>query len=304
MFAWAEAAARLPGAADHRLFPAVTGIIGWGAGLRGDLEAADAWAESGLAATCGPDDPRALGPLEVLMHTALWQGRLDECLGYAERASRLTDDPYELVPHYVPCLALTYAGRPAEALARLDAVQAVADRLGNPTMRALVHYCQGEALLELDPTRAGTPLEQAVTLAAEVGNHMVSGIADVSLISLRARHGDASSQAARSFLGVIDRLHGAGDWTHLWTGLRGLVTMLERAGQSEDAAVLLGAVRGAANAPPIYGEDLERLAEAERRLAEQLDRDVLAAAQARGRAMDDNVAIAVARAAIQRCADT
>jgi hypothetical protein len=216
----------------------------------------------------------------------------------------LTDDPYELVPHYVPCLALTYAGRPAEALARLDAVQAVADRLGNPTMRALVHYCQGEALLELDPTRAGTPLEQAVTLAAEVGNHMVSGIADVSLISLRARHGDASPQAARSFLGVIDRLHGAGDWTHLWTGLRGLVTMLERAGQSEDAAVLLGAVRGAANAPPIYGEDLERLAEAERRLAEQLDRDVLAAAQARGRAMDDNVAIAVARAAIQRCADT
>lgn len=302
LFTWAEAVAELPGASAHPDFPAVAGMAGWGAGLRGDLEAAATWVDRGLEALDTPDDARVVFPLEVRMHLDMWQGRIDDCLATAERAAAATDDPAEFFPHTVPILALTYAGRPDEALARAEEIEPVAARLGNPTMRGLVLYGRGEALLETAPQQAADPLEQAADLAAAVDNRMLLGVVDVSLISLQARHGD-STEALRSFTGMIDRLHEAGDWTHLWTGLRGLVEVLARLGCDEPAGVLLGAVRGAVNAPPVYGEDAERLAAVEAELDERLGADAVAGLQARGRALTNDEAVRFARHAIETCGE-
>lgn len=291
--AWAEVVAELPSAAGHPLLPVVAGVAGWATGLRGDLDAADAWAQRGIDAV-DDHDPRALVPLEVRMHTALWQGHLDVCLHAAERAAALTDDPYELVAHYVPGLALTYAGRAEEALQRLEPVQVAADRHGNPTMRALVRYAQGEALAAIDPARALRPLEAAAELAAQVDSRMVLGVVDVALVSLEVRHGDGRG-ALSTFVEVIDRLHRGGDGTHLWTGLRGLVEVLARLGADEEAAVVLAAVREADGAPPAYGEDAERLVALEDELRRRLGDEVLRSGLARGRAMTANEAIAFAR---------
>ena len=295
----AEAVSHLPGAEEHAAFPTVAGMAGWGVGLRGDLDAAVDWTDRGLAVLDGDDDPRAAPPLEVRMHTCMWQGDIDGCLEAAAWGRRVAKDPYELVPHYIPGLALTYAGRPEEALTHGEDAQAAADRLGNPSMRAMVRYARGEALLELDPPRALRPLQQAAELAAEVDNRMVLGVVDVSLVSLQARHGEAR-EALDTFVAVIDRLHDAGDWTHLWTGLRGLVGVLIQIGGDEDAGVLLGAVHEADNAPPVYGEDAKRLAAADAELAGRLGPADLADAQARGCAMTDHEAIAFAQAAIGR----
>ncbi len=106
---------------------------------------------------------------------------------------------------------------------------------------------------------------------------------------------------ATTFAAVIDALQGAGDWTHLWTGVRSLVVLLARLEQNEPAGVLLGAVRGADSAPPVYGEDSERLAEVQARLEQRLGGEALAAGQARGRAMSDREAIAFARTTIEQC---
>lgn len=234
------------------------------------------------------------------MHAALWEGRLDDCLADAELAQPLCTHPYELVPYYVPGLALTYAGRPTEALRHLEEVEQRAEAHRNPTMCSLVSYTKGEALLELDPVGAQEPLRRAAELADSVDNHVVGGVADVSLISIQARLGGGGPEAIASFGAVIDRLHGAGDWTHLWTGLRGLVGMLVAQGHQEDAARLTGALRAADNAPPLYGEDAQRLAEAEDHLAAALGPQRWEHLVAEGARMTDDEAIAFARQAIAR----
>lgn len=301
VFAWAEEAAGLPGATTHVHFPTVAGMLAWGAGMRGAREDALEWVRQGLA-VLDDDDPRGLALMEARMHVALWEGRLDDCLRDAALAVPLCRHPSDLVPHYVPGLALTYAGRPAEALEHLDGIELLAEADRNPTMRALVQYSRGEALLLLDPGQASRPLELAAELADEVGNHVVRGVADVALISLQARLGTDGPEAIAAYGAVIDRLYGAGDWTHLWTGLRGLVDMLVARDHHEDAARLVGALRGAANAPPIYGEDAERLAEAEARLSEVLGSERFGRHLDEGMRMSDEAAIAFAREAIARAA--
>jgi predicted ATPase/DNA-binding SARP family transcriptional activator len=294
---WAAEAAALTGARAHERYPMVAGMAGWAAGLRGDLDQAADWAREGLASLSTDNDPRALVPYEVQLHVAMWSGELDTCLEVATRAREVVDDPLELVPHYAPGLALTYAGRPADALTWMEPVQAVADRAGNPSMRALCHYTRGEALLALASTDALAPLQHATELAAAVQNRVVLGVVDVSLGSLHARHGDPHT-ALRSFTGIIDRLYEGRDWTHLWTGLRGLVSVLARLGHDEDATTLLGAVREADNAPPPYGDDADRLAELAEELTGRLGAAAFTSAYTQGRAMTDHDAVAFARRAI------
>lgn len=294
---WAGRTAALPSATSHELFPTLAGMAGWAAGLGGDLSAATAWADRGLAELDDQDDARALVPYEVHIHVALWSGNLDTCLDLAERARAVVDDPGELVPHYVPGLALTYQGRPAEAMTWMEPVQATADRVGNPTLRALASYTRGEALLALDPEAAILPLQQAAELSESVDNRVVLGVVDVALAALQARYGDPR-HALQSFTGIIDRLVAGGDWTHLWTGLRSLVSVLAHLGRDAEAAVLLGAVREAETAPPPYGEDAERLAELAENLAERLGDNAYATMYARGRAMTDHDAVSFAELAI------
>ncbi len=298
---WAGEAAALAGARVHERYPTVAGMAGWAAGLRGDLDQAADRARDGLDSLPDADDPRALVPYEVQVHVAMWSGELDSCLEIAARARAVTDDPVELVPHYVPGLALTYAGRAADALAWMDPVQAAADRAGNPSMRALCHYTRGEALLELAPEDALSPLQHAAELAAAVDNRVVLGVVDVSLGSLHARHGDPHT-ALGSFTGIIDRLYEGRDWTHLWTGLRALVSVLARLGHDEDATTLLGAVREADNAPPPYGDDAERLAELAEDLTGRLGAAAFTSTYTQGRAMTDHDAVAFARHAIDEAA--
>lgn len=299
---WAAEAAALAGARGHERYPTVAGMAGWAAGLRGDLDQAADWARDGLDSLPDVDDPRALVPYEVQLHVAMWGGELDSCLQIAARARAVTDDPVELVPHYVPGLAMTYAGRAADALTWMDPVQAAADRTGNPSMRALCHYTRGEALLELAPEDALSPLQHAAELAAAVDNRVVLGVVDVSLGSLHARHGDPHT-ALGSFTGIIDRLYEGRDWTHLWTGLRALVSVLARLGHDEDATTLLGAVREADNAPPPYGDDAERLAELAEGLTGRLGAAAFTSAYTQGRAMTDHDAVAFARHAIDEAAN-
>ncbi len=71
------------------------------------------------------------------------------------------------------------------------------------------------------------------------------------LLDNRCPHQGGPHQITRDF----------GISTHLWTGLRWLVVLLARLRDDELAATLLGAVAKAPGAPPVYGDDAERLAE-------------------------------------------
>jgi hypothetical protein len=74
--------------------------------------------------------------------------------------------------------------------------------------------------------------------------------------------------------------------------VRNVVELLVRLGDDEHAAVLYGAVLARTAAPPPFGADAQRLADAEATLRRRLGANAFATASARGAAMSDGDVIA------------
>ena len=301
LFRWAESTVEIAGVERHPQYPVVCGMASWGCGLRGQREAATAYARKGLVAA-GPDDPARFAPLEALGHVALWEGRLDEARQCFQEASRLVPDRGDLLPLQAEALALTYDGRTDEALAIAEGGQQRADRLGNPSMRAVLRYSRGEALMGRDPMAAAALFDEALHIASAVRNRLVLGVASVSATSIRARHGEPV-EALRSFRATIELWRSTSDWTHLWIGLRGLIELLHRIAADEPAAILQGAVSAADTAAPPYGEDAERLSRLGRSLTDRLGPAAYTAALQRGQSMSGERVIRYALAEIAHALD-
>jgi hypothetical protein len=79
--------------------------------------------------------------------------------------------------------------------------------------------------------------------------------------------------------------------------LRSLVATLVRLGRDEEAAVLYGALQASPTAPPLFGADAERLADAFEAVERRAGPNQLAAWMQRGRSLGDDEALAWARAA-------
>ncbi|HEX2273228.1 MAG TPA: BTAD domain-containing putative transcriptional regulator [Acidimicrobiales bacterium] len=298
LFAWAERAARLPGAVGHRLLPLVLGSAATGAWGRGDLAGARRLAEEAVRAAAGaPEGHLGSGGLAV---TALFGGDLAEARAQGLRAAELADacgDPYQaLVNRVTATLALAYGGHTQDAIDEAEAALAAARELGCPSARAWALYQLGEVLLDQDPPRALRLLDESHGLAAGVGSTFLTGVAGTSATSLRARHGDPE-EALRRFPDLIDLWERAGNWTQQWTMLRSLVTTLARLGRDEPAAVLYGALTASHTAPPLFGADRERLAEVVTTIEERTGRQQLAAWVEQGCRLGDGEVVAFARAA-------
>jgi predicted ATPase len=194
VFQWAEAAIELPRAYDHPLFPVACGVAAWGAGLRGQFAAARELATRGLSAAPGHDH-RAVWPLCVLAHLALWWGRLDDSVRYACSAAQRSDDPHDLaLALEVQVLALASAGRHEQALDAADRLQRLVDPLGNASAMALARYARGEALLDVDPKHTELLLDEAITFCATVDNRAVAEVAGAALTALRAGNEDVGDR--------------------------------------------------------------------------------------------------------------
>ena len=283
VFAWAEAAVELPGAAQHQAYPGAMATAARGMLNRGELDRARDTAEAAVAAA-KPDSLAVLWALYLLTNVALYEGRLDDVLALAERRLALADalgqDYHRALAGVSRVLALMYRGdADAAALAAIDARDA-AEASGNHTARAWALYSSGEALLETDPTEAAVLLEQAIEAAGRVDRPFIEGVALVSLASLRGRAGE-TGQALELFRETVAHWRRLGDYTHQLTTLRNLVELLTRIEADEAAAVLHGAVT--AGATPSYGAEAERLAGAWAQLEQRLGTDVATAAAGRGR---------------------
>jgi len=299
LFRWASAALALPGAGLHTSFAVVSGMAGWGCGLRGEREAAAAIAEGALA-RLDPEDPARRYLLEVLLHLAMWEGRPDECHRLCQEATALSFDTDEWLPRGADALALAYSGRTEDAIAAARSLWSLSEDRGNPTLAAYACYALGEATMERDPDGAATLFDRAMALAGSVDNRILLGVAAVSAASLHARHG-SPDDALRAFGAVIDHLHRGADWTHLWVGLRSLIELFARLGVNEAAAVLHAAVTTAHTAPPAYGADATRLVALGRALEGRLGPAGVAATRARAAVMADEQVLAFARGEIERC---
>jgi hypothetical protein len=228
-------------------------------------------AKGHVAARCG---------WHVLGDVGLFSGRLDDAHDAYERADQLSDravDRYRCaLLRGCRALVRAYAGDSAAAVELAAQSRGLARETGNPTTAAWSDYVTGEVLMAAEPDQALVHLERAAATAETVANEFVRGVAGLSAISLRARHGDPTV-AARAFVEVIDRWERGGNRRQQWTTLREAVELLVRLERHRTAAVVLGAIdRG--DADNVYGRDADRLrrlrSELHARLGPDLDRSL------------------------------
>ena len=251
---------------------------GRGAWMRGDLKRSAVLAGRAVAAAEG--DPVGRLGWHVLGDVGLFSGRLDRAQVAYEQADRLAEAAADVYHSALlrGCRALVrvYAGDPVRAAAVAADSRAAGRECGNPTALAWSDYVTGETLLSADPDRALVHLDQAAALAEPVSNEFVQGVAGLSAVSLRARHGDPAA-SARAFVEIIDRWERGGNWRQQWTTMRQAAELLLRLERPQAAGVVLGAIEGT-DAENVYGKDAERLTglheELRTRLGRGLDRSI------------------------------
>lgn len=273
------------------------GSAATGAWSRGDLKKARRLADEGIAAAGGA--PEGHLSFQALTGVELFAGDLAEAEAHSRRAAELAEaagDSYQaIVNRCTATLALAYSGQTQAAIEEADDVM-VAARAHCPSAAAWATYQLGEVLLDDDPPRALSLLDESLEHAAQVGNTFLLGVAGVSATTIRARRGDPQ-QALQRFPDLIDLWHRAGNWTQQWTMLRSLVATLVHLGRDEPAAVLYGALSASPTAAPVFGADAERLARAVDTMERRAGRRQVEAWVERGRHLGDDEVIRLARAA-------
>ena len=303
MLSWAETVVELPATQRHPLLPVVLGSAAIRRMHRGETSTATRYAERGLASCDGPDDPRRALPTEALGSICLLSGRLEEAFDHYGEAVRL----WQLLGHeqgavWSLCGRAVSAGNRgdfATALALTEEARKAAGSADNPTTMAVIHYAEGESLLELDPVRALAPIAEALEFAEAGDNVFMTGIALVSNTSLRGRHGDPHV-ALRLFEDVIGHWRRFGGWTQQWLTLRNLVELLARLGAHEPAAVLYGACTASKSSPPSYGPEADRLEAVVSTLVSGLGENAFNDASTRGATLSDDEAVSFASDVMRR----
>jgi predicted ATPase/DNA-binding SARP family transcriptional activator len=299
---WAEAAVALPGVTGHPALPGALAAAGVAAWMRGDLDAAEAYAQRGLDAA-GGDDPAARAVLcEVTADVAAFRGHVDEAAGRFAEAARLAEQAgdaqttvFTVGSH---ALVRAYGGHARRAAALAAACRDRAHRLRNPSGLAWARYVCGEVVGSDDPPRALILLAEGRQIADSVRNGFVAGVAEVSAASVRSRLGDPA-EPLPEFAALIDRWRRSNNWTQQWVTVRNLVESLVRLGEDEVATVLHAAATAGAD-PPSYGEEAARLRAAAESARGRLDPAVHRAAVERGRGLTPDEVLILATGTIER----
>jgi tetratricopeptide (TPR) repeat protein len=191
--AWAETAVRIPGASTHRLFPAVASWAAWSATARGELGRATEYSAmvDGAEAELGVRSPAARrGPAVV----AFFSGDIDAARVHAQEwamLARRDDDRYELANALV-LLAATqqFCGDPAAAVQTLEEEVRVARDAGIADSLSFGLVLLAGLLPRDEHGRALELLDEALTVANEVGDRIAIGAAIDSKAWIAAHRGD------------------------------------------------------------------------------------------------------------------
>lgn len=259
---WGERAAEVA-PEGHPLLPQALMAAAASAWFSGDQDRAYRLGERSLEAAGGVTHPSAADALDLLGDIAVVGGEplraARHCLAAATGHRAHGRAASAAVSAANAALALSYAGRPDPDL--LDACVREAAATGNPTARAFICYTVAENLADVDPERAVAAYDEALALAHEIGNTLVTGVARTGRVALLARHGPAD-EAAQGFGEVLARWQESGARSMVVTTLRNLVLLLVRTQHDRAALELAAAVQAAGETYPSYGAEAERLAAA------------------------------------------
>ncbi|MCO8129434.1 winged helix-turn-helix domain-containing protein [Acidimicrobiia bacterium EGI L10123] len=258
---WAELALAIEGANDHPLRAAAMATMALVATNRGDLAAARALAAGALEMGQG-DTAATLHAHHAQALVALYSGELPEAAAAAEGYLALASSADEPFHGQIACmisgLAELYGGATDRALAWAERSRVLAQHSGAPTSEAWADYLLGEATARRDPARSAALLRSAIAAGETVDNHLVTGVARLSLTTLpiEVGHEEATLEAYRQ---LIESWRSRNDWTHQWTTLHNLAPLLAKCGADAEAAELLGALTAAEDAPRLFGEAADEI---------------------------------------------
>lgn len=270
---WAQTASRIEGAAEHPLYPVLTGIRSYQAWLGGEFEKAIALADDASAAqgdtdiACGlPERTRAnvfyvIGEVERGTAQIRRQYELARASGDSDRMAHAS---------YMMSIALGTIAEFEEANELARETFEIAKRTGNPTDLASAWAAEGFV------NRQGNErsLEAFATsdrIATAARNRWMSTFARTEASGLRLLEGDTKG-ACEGLAEVVDIWHRAGEWSQQWLTLSRCVLALDAIGNVEMAAKTIGAIERYAGfgTPPFIAVLRARAAETAEDLAARL----------------------------------
>jgi predicted ATPase len=287
--AWAAAAASVPGAEAHPLYPQVLAFSGFAAATAGNQPGGLETCRRALAAAdaLGVDDRALCRVLSFAAGVAGYDVGSDEVGPLAERyveLARSIGDDFELAQAL--CLAWVRhvrAGDVAAAAELTDEALAVARRLGSPSALCYALFTSGTVRLG-NPGQALPYFEQALAAAEQVGSPLGTGMALHLTAVVHVEQGDwvgAAPYVARS----IRSYNRAGDRSGL-TVQRLMAGLILDAVGDDEAAVIVFGTHGFRVHPlgPLAG----RVASAEADLRTRLGEERFASCLARGDEIADD----------------
>jgi predicted ATPase len=285
---WAESCAESGTEQTAGRDPAIEAIVALNAVNRGDFDEAEARLAPVVAE---PATLRHRHAHLVSADLALYRGDLTAAVHHAtvlEDLARDAEGRYLAALGAVTgAVALGYQGETSaglELLARLEQ-----QRPRSPLLAAWLDYSRGEILAFRDPTTALELVDGVAERARGNGWAMLAGVAGLTAVTIRARHGDPRRSVA-SFEPTITLWRRMNDWTHQRTTLRNLAVVLSRCGRHEPAATLLGVTADSA----VFGPEADAVATARRHSRRLLGATAFARLERAGRGMTEDQAVALA----------
>jgi predicted ATPase/class 3 adenylate cyclase len=235
--AFARQAGRITG-----INPAVLGIDAAFSWFGGDVDAAQALGETGIAAAADVGHPDAAICRQVLINCYASRGQADEMrrviAPYSTAAADLSDN-YDAATLLALLAEVAQFADPAAA----DALVALAKRraagLANPPLRAWIAVVEGVVAFGAGRrAEAAVLLREAKLLSEEGGPYLRAYMA--FQIALRAASPGFDIDPVAAYDDAVSRLYEMREWGNLWLTIESLAGWWARSERLEQAAVALG----------------------------------------------------------------
>ncbi len=253
VFAWAGAATALSEGVGHPLRPLASAIQAYGAWVRGEYDTA-----MDLARAARREEEASgvvpSGLVERVLANVLWTiGRDDEGMVEGARHIELAQESGNRSrlahAYYMSSVSLSSIGEHDEARRMAARARAAGTTTGSPTDLASAWVADGFAAGSDDT--ALRAFAAADELARSAGNRWMGAFARTEAAGLLVQRGDLGAGCA-SLAETVDLWYRAGEWSQQWHTLSRCMIALDRIGQHEVAAEIVGAIEAHATlgAPP------------------------------------------------------
>ncbi len=289
VFSWADAAGVLAGADDHPLYPVITSVRAYGAWVRGEFDTAITLAETARAAEVAGNSMPAGLVERVLANVRYATGDIEMGLVENARLIELSEvsknDSRRAHAYYMASVASSSLGRYEEADRLIALSREAAQRTGSPTDLASGWVAQGFATHD-DDDAALEAFATADRLAQAAGNRWMSAFARTEASGLLVHQG-LLTEGCAGLAEMVDTWYRAGEWAQQWHTLSRCVIALDRTGQQDIAAQVLGAIEAhtTLGGPPVMTTLRDLTFETRDSLAGQLGADRLEQQRTTGASM-------------------